>query len=81
MRLFLYLLVITSTKVKPDDYVCEINACEALEQSKIDLQEFIDSLEDNNNNSFLVRLERRLRSLEQPGKHFFRFVFTKNIFC
>lgn len=48
--------------------VCEITACDALTQSKIDLQEYIDNLEDQNTNKYLLKLERRLRSLEQPGK-------------
>ena len=65
--LLFYVLLISA--VKSEDYVCEINACEALEQSKMDLQEYIDSLEDNNNNSYLLKLERRLRSLEQPGTY------------
>lgn len=65
MRTILCILLISG--VNSEDYICDINACEALEQSKIDLQEFIDSLEDNNNNSYLLKLERRLRSLEQPG--------------
>ncbi|RZC38999.1 leucine-rich repeat-containing protein 15 [Asbolus verrucosus] len=64
MRPLLFILLLPL--VKSEEYLCEINACEALEQSKIDLQEFIDSLEENNNNSYLLRLERRLRALEQP---------------
>lgn len=54
--------------VKGDEGTCEINACEALEQSQMNLREFADNLEENNTNNYLVKLERRLRSLEQPGK-------------
>ncbi|KAG5864266.1 hypothetical protein JTB14_012519 [Gonioctena quinquepunctata] len=43
-----------------------MTACEALERSEMDLKEFSDSLEENSTNSYLVKLERRLRSLEQP---------------
>lgn len=54
--------------VKADDGdICEIDACQALEQSQMHLREFADSLEDDNVNLYLVRLERRLRALEQPG--------------
>lgn len=52
-----------------DGDVCEIDACQALEQSQMHLREFADSLEDDNVNLYLVRLERRLRALEQPGKY------------
>lgn len=48
--------------------VCELTACQALEESLIQLTEFADKVEENNRtNDYLVKLERRLRSLEQPG--------------
>lgn len=63
------LFLILFAFVKADDGdICEIDACQALEQSQMHLREFADSLEDDNVNLYLVRLERRLRALEQPGK-------------
>lgn len=62
----IFLAILLAKFVKNEEFACEINACEALEQSKIDLQEYVDAVEDSNNNSYLVKLERRLRSLEQP---------------
>lgn len=50
-----------------DGNICEINACQALEQSQMHLREFADTLEDDNTNGYLIRLERRLRALEQGG--------------
>ncbi|KAJ8928928.1 hypothetical protein NQ314_018442 [Rhamnusium bicolor] len=67
IKILIHFLLILSGANGNDD-TCEMNACEALEQSQIDLREFADSLEENNTKSYLIRLERRLRSLEQPGR-------------
>lgn len=66
-----YVILLTSLLLfasADDGDVCEISACQALEQSQLHLREFADSLEDDNINEDLLRLERRLRALEQPGK-------------
>lgn len=60
-------LAVFGKYVKCEVSICDINACEALEKSQMNLQELVDKLEDNNSNDYLVKLERRLRSLEQPG--------------
>lgn len=58
-------LPIIATAQEP---VCELTACQALEESLIQLTEFADKIEEQNRtNDYLVKLERRLRSLEQPG--------------
>lgn len=70
MRVLLFLLSLIVVEVVADDVdVCEMTACQALEQSQIHLREFADSLEDDNVNGHITRLERRLRALEQPGMY------------
>lgn len=63
-----FVLLLFAGYYKCEENICEINACEALDKSQMNLQELIDTLEDNNSNDYLVKLERRLRSLEQPGR-------------
>lgn len=58
---------------------CDMTACEAYEKSQMDLRELMDTLEDNKTDSYFQRLERRLRSLEQPGNNVEGFVvFSTN---
>lgn len=74
MNFLLVVNVFMFVLVKADDGdICEIDACQALEQSQMHLREFADSLEDDNVNLYLVRLERRVRALEHPGKKFIVF--------
>lgn len=68
MKSLSYILLLLYS-AKGDEGTCELNACEALEQSQMNLREFADSLEENSTNNYLIKLERRLRSLEQPGKY------------
>lgn len=69
--LFLFVSVVAD-----DVDVCEISACQALEQSQINLREFADNLEDDNINDHLTKLERRLRALEQPSITFYFNYFS-----
>lgn len=70
MKINLIFVSLVFVFIRADDGdVCEINACQALEHSQMHLREFADSLEDDNVNGYLIKLERRLRALEQPGKH------------
>lgn len=55
--------------VKGQEEFCEINACEALMQSEMKLKEFSDDLEKDGSQNYLIKLERRVRSLEQPGMY------------
>ncbi|CAH2000035.1 unnamed protein product [Acanthoscelides obtectus] len=66
MKVLCFVLVVASLPVGELRETCDITACEALQQSQIELREFADYLEDQNTNSYLMKLERRLRSLEQP---------------
>lgn len=50
---------------------CNLTACEALDicRKEITLKKIVDT--EENNDIRLIKLERILRSLEQPGKVFF----------
>lgn len=68
LNLFFVLCAIVASKGDDDKPVCEMTPCQALEESLIQLTEFADKIEEKSRiNDYLKNLERRLRSLEQPG--------------
>lgn len=69
LKLLLLLFLAVSSKGDDDDLVCELSACQALDKSSIQIKELADRVEDGKKTSeYLTELERRLRSLEQPGR-------------
>lgn len=56
--------------VNGEKHECLINACDSLKESKIFAEDFGYELMENMTNSLLNNLERRIRSLEQPGEIF-----------
>lgn len=73
MRVFLLLLLLQTISGDDDDG-CEINACEALKLMKNEVET------DNVKNEYMQNLERRLRSLEQPGEYSFQLFQTIKFF-
>lgn len=68
---FLLLFVTFTSVVSLDE--CNLNACDAIRKVKDDID--IDDVK-----SHLINLERRLRSLEQPGKSFYFICYTLDSF-
>lgn len=54
--------------VAGDKHVCMINACDSLKEGKLFAEEFGLELMQNMTSNLLNNLERRIRSLEQPGE-------------
>lgn len=65
--IILTILIIVVTSVCANDY-CNITACDAVEICRKEIKEkrIVDN--EEHTDTMLIKLERRLRSLEQPGK-------------
>lgn len=61
LLLFFYIVFTSFLTVVTSDE-CNINACDVIDKIK-------DDIDIDNVKSHLINLERRLRSLEQPGKN------------
>ncbi|KAL3281293.1 hypothetical protein HHI36_004506 [Cryptolaemus montrouzieri] len=63
MILLLFLLF---SCVWGEKHVCEMSACESLKEGKLFAEEFGYELVENITKTYITKLERRIRSLEQP---------------
>lgn len=56
--------------VAAEKHECLMNACDSFKEGKLFAEEFAYELMENMTSTTLKNLERRIRSLEQPGKIF-----------